>query len=186
MSRPRQHDGNEEARLGRGRDPGCCDRARSAAAAVIAMVHCSRSRRHPPVSSDAVADLRKARCAVPLHADLQPLRRRSRSALRCHARRLARGETNPPMRPMDACGDLRSRTSLIKATEQRRAGTRSGRSSSASVLTSEGCQLAARSVFAIRSQRGCQVRTAPGGSLSIPRSAGRHRPASRPLRSHSS
>jgi hypothetical protein len=40
-----------------------------------------------------------------------------------------------------------------------------GRSSSASALTSEGCQLAARSDVAARSQRGCQSITAPVGPL---------------------
>ena len=50
-----------------------------------------------------------------------------------------------------------------KLTQVRAARTRSGRSSSASVLTSEGYQLSARSAFASRSQRDCQQGPHPAG-----------------------
>ena len=108
MSRPFYLDRDEEARFRGDCARGARDRARSSSSAVQSMVDCRRRWRHPPVSSDALAGLREAWRALPVHADLQPLRRGGRSAIRRRAGGSGSRETGPSLRAVDAGRHSRS------------------------------------------------------------------------------
>lgn len=108
MSRPCQHVRHEEARLGCGCARRNGSRTRSSTSPGRSMVDRRRGQQHSPLSSHALANLRKAGGALPVYAQLQPLRRSSSPEIWLRSRRIPCGQESASVWAMDAGGNGRS------------------------------------------------------------------------------
>jgi uncharacterized membrane protein len=93
--------------------PGVSDFARPPPPACRAAHDPRRPRRHPRLPGHAVAAIRPRRGAVPLHDDVQPLRRGGDSQVWRDARRLDGGQADSAVRTVDTGGDGGPATGVI-------------------------------------------------------------------------